>query len=135
MKDLTAQLRPNGTRVCARSLEVSGAHHLLLSVALRPGDLVSFLSIWAAVCLGLFCVCTVGRLHFLGIRAARVWIALLGGLLIVANGMGAGVAAWTMIRLVMPQHSGVLVGCSIFRMRWADQALQFRWDSSWQECQ
>lgn len=69
-----------------------------------------FLQFGATVCLGLFCVCTVSRLHFLGIRAAGVWIALLGSLLTVANGMGAGLAAWTMIRPEVVQHSDILVG-------------------------
>ncbi len=69
-----------------------------------------FLQFGATVCLGLFCVCTVSRLHFLGIRAAGVWIALLGGLLTVANGMVAGLAAWTMIRPNVVQHNDVLVG-------------------------
>lgn len=69
-----------------------------------------FLQFGATVCLGLFCVCTVSRLQFLGIRAAGVWVALLGGLLTVANGMGAGLAAWTMIRPAVAQHSDMLVG-------------------------
>lgn len=68
-----------------------------------------FLQFGATVCLGLFCVCTVSRLQFLGIRAAGVWIALLGGLLTVANGMAAGLTAWTMIRPVVV-HSDLLVG-------------------------
>ena len=76
----------------------------------EPVLLCVFLQFGATVCLGLFSVCTVSRLQFLGIRSAGLWIALLGGLLTVGNGMGASLAAWTMIRPVVAQHSEMLVG-------------------------
>ena len=55
----------------------------------------------ATVCLGLFTAVAVSRLHFLGVRAAGVWIALLGGFVTVVNSMGSAMAAWTMIRPVI----------------------------------
>jgi hypothetical protein len=76
---------------------ISGHSEVRACVSSHYGPVIwcVFLQFGATVCLGLFCVCTVSRLQFLGIRAAGVWIALLGGLLTVANGMGASLAAWT----------------------------------------
>jgi hypothetical protein len=57
-----------------------------------------FLQSGATVCLGLFAASVVGRLHFLGVRAAGPWIALFGGFLTVFNGIAASLMVWTMIR-------------------------------------
>ncbi|WP_263351100.1 hypothetical protein [Acidicapsa acidisoli] len=57
-----------------------------------------FLQSGATICLGLFAASVVGRLHFLGVRAAGLWIALLGGFLTVFNGIAASLMVWTMIR-------------------------------------
>jgi hypothetical protein len=40
----------------------------------------------------------VSRLQFLGVRAAGLYIALLGGFLTVFNSMAAGFATWTLLR-------------------------------------
>ena len=41
----------------------------------------------AMVCLGIFTAAVVSRLHFLGARGAGVYIALLGGFLVVADAL------------------------------------------------
>jgi hypothetical protein len=56
-----------------------------------------FLQTGASICLGLFTAVVVSRLHFLGIRAAGVQIALFGGFLTVFNGLAAGFATWALI--------------------------------------
>jgi hypothetical protein len=63
-----------------------------------PVLLCLFLQSGATICLGLFAASVVGRLHFLGVRAAGLWIALFGGFLTVFNGLAAGLMVWTMIR-------------------------------------
>jgi hypothetical protein len=52
----------------------------------------------AMVCLGIFTAAVVSRLHFLGARAAGVYIALLGGFLVVADAFAGSMAMWTMLR-------------------------------------
>ncbi len=67
------------------------------------------LQLGAMVCLGLFIAMVVSRLHFLGARAAGTTIALLGGLLVVADAFGGTMAMWTMLRPgVLDQPSLVL---------------------------
>jgi hypothetical protein len=61
-----------------------------------------FLQLGAMICLGLFTASAVSQLRFLGVRAAGPWIALLGGFLVVADGIAGGAATWAMI------HSGVV---------------------------
>jgi hypothetical protein len=51
----------------------------------------------AMVCLGLFTAAVVSRLQFLGARATGVTIALVGGLLVVADAFAGSMAAWAMI--------------------------------------
>jgi hypothetical protein len=52
----------------------------------------------AMVCLGIFTAAVVSRLHFLGSRATGVYIALLGGFLVVADAFACNMAMWTMLR-------------------------------------
>jgi hypothetical protein len=68
-----------------------------------------FLQSGATICLGLFVAATVGRMHFLGVRSAGLWIALFGGLLTVFNGIAASLMIWTMIRPeIVSQPSSLL---------------------------
>ncbi|MGD0941721.1 MAG: hypothetical protein ABR905_18650 [Terracidiphilus sp.] len=46
----------------------------------------------AMISLGLFTAAVVSQLQLLGVRAAGVYIALLGGFLLVANAFGGGTA-------------------------------------------
>jgi hypothetical protein len=62
-----------------------------------------FLQTGAIVCLGLFTAVAVSRLQFLGIRAAGVSIALLGGFWTVFDSFAAAMSAWAMIRPVVAQ--------------------------------
>jgi len=73
-----------------------------------------FLQTGATVCLGLFTAVIVSRLHFLGIRAAGVQIALFGGFLTVFNGMSAAFATWAMIHPAVAADSSVLLGLYYF---------------------
>jgi hypothetical protein len=61
----------------------------------------------AMVCLGIFTAVVVSRLHFLGARAAGIYIALLGGFLVVANAMAGTMAMWAML------HSSVIANPSM----------------------
>jgi hypothetical protein len=56
----------------------------------------------AFICFGLFAVTTVSRLRSLGARAAGTYIALLGGLLVLADAFAGTMAMWTML------HPGVI---------------------------
>ncbi|HEX3891087.1 MAG TPA: hypothetical protein VHW46_00825 [Terracidiphilus sp.] len=56
------------------------------------------LQLGAMVCLGLFTATVVSRLHFLGARAAGTMIALVGGILVVADSFAGTMAMWTMLR-------------------------------------
>jgi hypothetical protein len=62
-----------------------------------------FFQTGANVCLGLFTAVAVSRLQFLGIRAAGVYIALLGGFWTVFDSFAGGMASWTLIRPVIVQ--------------------------------
>jgi hypothetical protein len=68
-----------------------------------------FLQLGATICLGLFTAVIVGRLRFLGVRAAGPWIALFGGFLTVFNGIAAGLTLWTMIHPAVLQNPPVLL--------------------------
>jgi hypothetical protein len=73
-----------------------------------------FLQMGATVCLGLFTAVAVSRLRFLGVRAAGVYIALLGGLLTVFNGMAAGFAIWTLLRPVVNADQPLVLALNYF---------------------
>lgn len=73
-----------------------------------------FLQTGANICLGLFTAVVVSRLHFLGVRAAGVQVALFGGFLTVFNGLSAGFAAWAMIHPAVAANSSVLLGLYYF---------------------
>jgi hypothetical protein len=68
-----------------------------------------FLQIGAFICLGLFTATVVSRLHFLGARAAGVYIALFGGFLVVFDAMAGTMAMWTMIHPSVAPHSDVVI--------------------------
>jgi hypothetical protein len=62
----------------------------------------------------LFTAVAVSRLRFLGVRAAGVYIALLGGLLTVFNGMAAGFAIWTLLRPVVNADQPLVLALNYF---------------------
>jgi hypothetical protein len=62
----------------------------------------------AWVCLAIFVATVVSRLHFLGARAPGTYIALIGGLLVVADAFAGTMAVWTMLRPGVNQN-GTLV--------------------------
>jgi hypothetical protein len=68
-----------------------------------------FLQSGATICLGLFTAVVVSRLHFLGIRAAGLHIALFGGFLTVFDGLAAAFATWTMIQPAVVQTPSALL--------------------------
>jgi hypothetical protein len=68
-----------------------------------------FLQSGATICLGLFTAVLVSRLHFLGIRAAGLHIALFGGFLTVFDGLAAAFATWTMIQPAVVQTPSALL--------------------------
>ncbi len=69
-----------------------------------------FLQFGATICLGLFTVVAVSRLRFLGVDSAGPWIALMGGLLTVFDGVAACFTVWTMIHPAVLPHSSVVLG-------------------------
>jgi hypothetical protein len=73
-----------------------------------------FLQTGATVCLGLFTAVVTSRLHFLGVRAAGVHIALLGGFLTVFDGLAAGYATWATIQPAVAPNASVLLGLYYF---------------------
>ena len=73
-----------------------------------------FLQTGASICLGLFTAVVVSRLQFLGVRAAGVHIALLGGFLTVFDGLAAGYATWATIHPAVALNGPVLLGLYYF---------------------
>ena len=63
----------------------------------------------AMVCLGLFTATVVSRLHFLGARAAGTMIALVGGVLVVADSFAGTMAMWTMLRPGIVEQPSVVL--------------------------
>jgi hypothetical protein len=68
----------------------------------------------ALVCFGLFAVTIVSRLRFLGARAAGTYIALLGGVLVLANTFVAAMATWSMIHPGIVDHAPTLLALYYF---------------------
>jgi hypothetical protein len=92
-----------------------------------PADIISFFQTQATrvltcvlfqtgamICLGLFTAVVVSRMQFLGVRAAGVYIALLGGFLTVFDSLGAGMATWTLIRPVIAQTPSSILALNYF---------------------
>ncbi len=73
-----------------------------------------FLQLGAIICLGLFTATVVSRLHFLGARAAGVYITLFGGFLVVVDAFVGGMATWTLIHPAVAADPGVLLGLYYF---------------------
>jgi hypothetical protein len=71
--------------------------------------LCMFLQLGAFICLGLCVAAIVSRLHFLGARAAGVYIALFGGFLVVFDAMAGTMATWAMIHPSVAPHSDVVI--------------------------
>jgi hypothetical protein len=67
------------------------------------------LQLGAFICLGLFTATIVSRLHFLGARAAGVYIALFGGFMVVFDAMAGTMAMWAMIHPSVAPHSDVVI--------------------------
>ncbi|HKF45782.1 MAG TPA: hypothetical protein VKB38_00395 [Terracidiphilus sp.] len=73
-----------------------------------------FLQIGATICLGLFTAVVVSRLHFLGVRAAGVHIALFGGFLTVFDGLVSAFSTWASINPAVAASAPVLLGLYYF---------------------
>lgn len=73
-----------------------------------------FLQFGATIALGIFTASVVSRLHFLGVRAAGPWIALLGGFLTVFDGIAASLAVWTMLHPGVVQSPSALLALYYF---------------------
>ena len=68
-----------------------------------------FLQLGAMVCLGLFTATVVSRLHFLGARAAGIYIALFGGFWVVFDAMAGTMATWAMVHPSVSPYQGVVI--------------------------
>ncbi len=75
-----------------------------------PVLLCAFLQFGATIALGIFTAAVVSRLHFLGVRAAGPYIALLGGFLTVVDGIAAGSLVWVMTHPGVAQDPTLLQG-------------------------
>jgi hypothetical protein len=75
-----------------------------------PVLLCAFLQFGATIALGIFTATVVSRLHFLGVRAAGPYIALLGGFLTVVDGIAAGSLVWVMTHPGVAQDPTLLQG-------------------------
>jgi hypothetical protein len=67
------------------------------------------LQLGAMVCLGIFTAAVVSRLHFLGARATGAYIALVGGLLVVADAFACNMAMWAMVRPGVAENPPVVL--------------------------
>jgi hypothetical protein len=63
----------------------------------------------AFICFGLFAVTIVGRLRFLGAKAAGTDIALLGGVLVLADTFAGTMAMWTLLHPGVIEHPPTLL--------------------------
>jgi hypothetical protein len=68
-----------------------------------------FLQLGAMICLGLFTATVVSRLHFLGARAAGIYIALFGGFMVVFDSMAGTMATWAMVHPSVSPYPGVVI--------------------------
>lgn len=73
-----------------------------------------FLQFGATVCLGMFTATLVSRLRNFGVSLAACTAALFGGFLVVADGIGAGLAAWAMIHPSVVPNGAVLLSLYYF---------------------
>jgi hypothetical protein len=62
------------------------------------------LQLGGMICLGIFVATVVSRLQFLGARAAGIYIALLGGFLVVADAITGTMTMWAMLRPGVIEH-------------------------------
>lgn len=72
------------------------------------------LQLGAMICLAIFTATVVSRLHFLGARAPGTYIALLGGLLVVADAITCTMAMWTMLRPGVIVHPPLVLALYYF---------------------
>jgi hypothetical protein len=68
-----------------------------------------FLQLGAILCLGLFTAVAVSQIRFLGVRSAGLWIALLGGFLVVSDGFAGGLTTWTLLHPVIVQTPSLVL--------------------------
>lgn len=73
-----------------------------------PVLICAFLQFGSMIALGVFTASVVGRLHFLGVRAAGPYIALFGGFATVFCGMAASFLLWVMVHPGITQDPAVL---------------------------
>lgn len=90
------------------------------------------LQLGALICLGLFAVTVVSRLRFLGARAAGPYIALLGGVLVLADAFAGTMAMRTMLHPAVLQHPPLLLALYYLAYAWVVLAFPFLWGSFWQ---
>ena len=111
----------------ARSLGKRGCDCELLSDASRPGIDLSLAAICGDPLSGsLYCNS--------GVPIARVrdadgsaWAALLGGFLVVADGMGAGLLMWALIHPVVARDPGIALGLYYASYALGAQGFLCRW--------
>ncbi len=63
----------------------------------------------AFVCFGIYSAAVVSRLHFLGAKAAGTYIALFGGLLVVADAFAGTMTMWTLLHPGVVEHPALLM--------------------------
>jgi hypothetical protein len=68
----------------------------------------------AWICFGLFTATVVSRLHFLGARAAGIYIALFGGFLVVADAFAGTMAMWTLLRPAVNENPTLVLALNYF---------------------
>lgn len=67
------------------------------------------LQLGGMICLGIFVATVVSQLQFLGARAVGIYIALLGGFLVVADAITGAMTTWTMLRPGVVEHPPVVL--------------------------
>jgi hypothetical protein len=72
------------------------------------------LQLGGMICLGIFVATVVSRLHFLGARAVGIYIAILGGFLVVADAITGTMTMWTMLRPGVIEHPQLVLALYYF---------------------
>jgi hypothetical protein len=67
------------------------------------------LQLGALICFGLYSVTVVSQLRFLGAKAAGTYIALFGGLLVVADAFAGTMAMWTLLHPGVIEHPAIVL--------------------------
>ena len=90
------------------------------------------LQLGALICFGLFAVTIVSRLRFLGAKAAGTYIALFGGILVLADAFAGTMAIWTLLHPGVIEHPPIVLALYYLGYALGGPASPFPWDSSWQ---